>query len=246
METKQSRTTTLIRVIVLCGLGVFLLPVCVDADPVTFFDGTFNDTDWAVLTETADNGGTVNAYQTSGPPVGNPSPYRYIENTVNGTSKKSSVWGFHKYISGVYDPQTQGAIASIDYCEDSIMFRGWGEGQATGPALVQGGVVYYYQPYLFCNQGTWTTQSLYSLTAVDFERPYWTGSTDHPDFSGSGEPITFGFWRGNSTLSSVGYTIYAGIDNWSLCVKPIPAPGAIVLGSIGIGLVGWLLRRRTL
>jgi hypothetical protein len=236
-KTPTKAMASCVGIICACSLALH-------AGPVTFSDGTFADADWQLVLETYSGGGTVVASQQSA--GGNPGQYRYITNTVYGPGG-SSVLGFHEKTTAVYSPQTQGAIDSISYSEDSIMFSGFGEGQGTGPALMQNGKLFYYlvPHYLYSNQPSWTPQVLTSLQADNFLRSPWTVSAEHPDFSSLGAPIVFGFYRFNNTTSGQ-YTIIAGIDNWSVNVNPIPAPAAVVLGGIGVTLVGWLRRRQAL
>lgn len=219
------------------NLAVLLLAtifIPVGASTATYSDSIFNDSDWTITTVELGNGGMVTASQS--PMGGNPGEYRRIVNTVNGANPfpNSVIQGFHLKTSAVYDPSTQGAIDTIDYYEDSIMFVGFGQGQASEAALLQDGTLYRSTRRVLSNQlNSWTPQSILALTEQEF-----TDEADGtPDFSESGGMITFGFVRSNSTPGG-GYFIDAGIDNWKIDVHPVPLPaGAWLFISGLLGLV---------
>lgn len=74
----------------------------------------------------------------------------------------------------------------------------------------------------------WTNHMLTNLVATNFYeiRPSSTNFSlpdSHPDFSPNAAPITFGFFRGNSSsIGSGGGLNTGGVDNWTMVVHPAP------------------------
>jgi len=194
--------------VVLAALAAGLMFTAASAAVIEFSDTEFPDQSWDMTTILVyGDGGYDSAAQVL--EGGNPGAYREVSITVYDAPPYSGLVTFHRYVPGSYDPSQQGSIVSIDFHEDSCMFSGVGEGQASGAALRQGGVIYVTPRY-----GTlwgWMPHDLTGLTAADFAP--WDQTGPHPDFGPAGGPIEFGFFRGNSTYSG-GYTVVAGIDNW--------------------------------
>ena len=210
-------------------------------------DSTFLDANWTLATFFAGNAGSVIAAQSG--VIGNPAPSRVVSDTVGAApsiSTESVIMGVSIYTSFTYDPAVSGAIGTINYSEDAACTAGcFGQGQSTGPALLQGANMYILSSSTVVTGPalTWANHSLTGLTAADFGlvRVMSNGTlfdnTNHPNFS-AGAPIVFGFFRANGTgVSGPGYTLSAGIDNWQVTIAAAGLPAAAAVPTLG----GWVL-----
>jgi hypothetical protein len=237
------------------ALVLLLAPMRTEASVVTFYDGTFNPSDWSVDAFEKLNGGSANASQAlSG---GNPGEYYRIINTVNSGAVNSAVYGLYLKPTASYTPSTQGAIISGSLSIDTQMFAGFGLGEATRTLLQQDGKLFIRIGSRIDanNVGSWLTQGqtfeqndfqLISSATVNSSGPLFTDPLIHPDFTSTGSTIIFGFSSANSTTGTDGYRIDAGYDNWRITLNTVPEPTSMVLWAVGgFAAIAFTRRRRT-
>jgi hypothetical protein len=123
---------------------------------------------------------------------------------------------------------TAGASISLDYFWDSMDYVPFDDA-ATGTILAGMGT------------GGPVVTTLFSENVNSDPMDYWGTPWTSVSYTFGASGVYTLLITNTNGLDSI-LDSYVGIDN----VNVIPAPGAILLGGIGVGLFGWLRRRKTL
>ncbi len=197
---------------------------------ITFSDGEFNPADWETFVFTHGNGGSTSSTRVES--GGNPGAYERIDHVINEAppTDLSTIYTGRMRKGVVYDPRISGPVESISYSEDFRLLSGTGggtEGQGSSLILRQNGALYFAAYSVTGLSMMWNHKLVAGLRAEDFVLlpndliPQQPPVAPHPDFSGQGMPIEFGFSRSNSNFIGGGsYTTSGAIDNWSVTVTP--------------------------
>lgn len=216
------------------------------AASVSFTDDTFVEAEWSSQQFLS---GTAASVQVA--TGGNPGQFR--QTGLSGLDNGQSIIAVQLHSPSVYDPASQGAIASIDFAFD-LKFLGGSAGTSVVGyrlALKQNDSLFFSRdfdpddPALLLGVATgpgdgapgltWEHFSFSGVTVAEFKQQSGTSTLD---FSASGAPITFGFL----TVTGVDRddtSTQSGIDNWAVTVNAVvPLPAAVWLA--GSGLLGLL------
>jgi len=242
------------------ALGAALLSVALPAQAAltSFLDTTVDPAGYAMISLVTDP--SVDLTITPLASGGNPGAALALDFANGGAPVNLSSWvGFIRNGFG-WNPGADGALASVAFSNDRYIdggddFININLVAFSRALLVQDGQ-YYLAALLDPGQlrKAWYTSSAAALLATDFIGfDPLTGLTDgsrHPDFSGTGTAIGFGFLNRFQIDTGVNpYSLNArfAYDNIGFTLNPlaVPAPGVPALLAAAFGALTWTRRRGT-